>query len=60
MKWMRAELTDVRTEGTMEGESRRVQRFAVQLPCEFWNNTDKSWVRNTFWSMRTARSRRKV
>ncbi len=28
--------------GTMSGESRKVQRFAVQLPCKFWNNTDKS------------------
>jgi len=26
----------------MTRESRKVQRFAVQLPCEFWNNEDKS------------------
>ncbi|MCS6302385.1 MAG: PilZ domain-containing protein [Nitrospira sp.] len=26
----------------MTRESRKVQWFAVQLPCEFWNNEDKS------------------
>ena len=26
----------------MTRESRKVQRFAVQLPCQFWNNEDKS------------------
>ena len=26
----------------MTRESRKVQRFAIQLPCSFWNNTDKS------------------
>lgn len=26
----------------MTRESRKVQRFAIQLPCEFWNNEDKS------------------
>lgn len=26
----------------MRGESRKVQRFAVQFPCQFWNNTTKS------------------
>ncbi|MBX3329054.1 MAG: PilZ domain-containing protein [Nitrospira sp.] len=26
----------------MTKESRKVQRFAVQLPCQFWSNTNKS------------------
>ena len=26
----------------MTRESRKVQRFAVQLPCQFWSNTNKS------------------
>jgi hypothetical protein len=26
----------------MNRESRKVQRFAVQLPCQLWNNEDKS------------------
>ncbi|HEU5091986.1 MAG TPA: PilZ domain-containing protein [Nitrospira sp.] len=26
----------------MTRESRKVERFAVQFPCKFWNKTDKS------------------